>query len=269
MSGADIPGYDLSLVISWISQFFFLSLRIGAFLLAGPGFGGRFVPLPIRIVATMVITLPLIGRVPVPSVEELSQLSSVNLVANELVIGLMAGLTLTIFFSAAAIAGDRIANTAGLGFAAQMDPSAGAQVPVVAQIFNLFLLMVFIALDGHLTAFRIVLDSYSYLPPGHMANPAALIVGGLTAGARMFVLGAKIMLPIVATLLLLNLMVGVFTRSAPQLNVFSFGFPVTITATIVLLFLTVPSVGDAFDMLVQDGLNLLEQTLEDASHGRE
>ena len=269
MGSPVLPGYELTLVIDLITQFFFLSLRIGAFLLAGPGFGGRFVPLPVRIVATMVITLPLMGQVQTPSVEELSQLSAVLLIANELVIGLAAGLMLAILFGAAAIAGDRIANTAGLGFAAQMDPSAGAQTPVVAQIFGLFLLVIFVSIDGHLMAFRIILDSYAFLPAGQMANPVALITGGLTAGGRMFALGIKIMLPVIATLLLINMMVGVFTRSAPQLNVFSFGFPITIGATILLLYLTVPNTGDVFELLISDALDLLGDTLKDAAYGRE
>ena len=85
----------------------------------------------------------------------------------------------------------------------------------------------------------------------------------------MFALGIKIMLPVVATRLLINMMVGVFTRSAPQLNVFSFGFPITIGATIVLLYLTVPNTGDVFELLISDALDLLGDTLKDAAYGGE
>ena len=262
-----LPALDLAVVISWLAQYFFLSMRIGAFILAGPGFGGRFVPLQVRIVATMVLVLPLVGRVPVPSVEQLSQLGAIWLVMTELAIGLTAGLMLTILFAAASIAGDRIANTAGLGFAAQMDPTAGAQVPVVAQIFGLFLLALFIATDGYLVAFRIILDSYQFLPIGRAISPDALIAGGLLAAARMFALGMQVMLPVVAVLLLLNLTIGIVTRSAPQLNIFSFGFPVTMTATFVLLYLTVPGTADAFDMLIRDGLIMIGDTLTEAANG--
>lgn len=262
-----LPALDLAVVISWLAQYFFLSLRIGAFILAGPGFGGRFVPLQVRIVATMVLVLPLVGRVPVPDVESLSQLSAIGLAVTELLIGLTAGLILTILFSAASIAGDRIANTAGLGFAAQMDPTAGAQVPVVAQLFGLFLLAIFVATDGHLVAFRILYDSYQFVPIGSQVSLDALIAGGLLSGARMFALGMQIMLPVVAVLLLLNLTIGIVTRSAPQLNIFSFGFPVTMTSTFILLYLTVPGTADAFDMLIRDGLTIIGDTLMEAGNG--
>lgn len=268
MGSMVLPGYDLTIFLDLIISFLFLSLRVGAFILSGPGFGGRFVPLPVRIVATALITLPLLDRVLTPSLDELSQLSAIPLILNELIIGLAGGLILTILFGAASLAGDRIANTAGLGFAAQMDPSAGAPTPVIAQIFGLFLLVTFLTVDGHLIAFRMLLESYTFLPPGQFFASEALIVGGLSAGKIMFSYGVKIMLPIVATLLLINIIVGVFTRSAPQLNVFSFGFPITIGATIILLYLTVGNTAVVLELLTQSALDLLANTLEEADYGR-
>ncbi|NIY70878.1 flagellar biosynthetic protein FliR [Marivivens donghaensis] len=265
--GAFLPGAELTDVVFWITQFFFLSLRIGAFLLAGPGFGGRYVPLPVRIVATIVMTLPLVGNVPVPTIDQLSQLSMFKLVGMEIAIGLGAGILLTTLFGAAAIAGDRIANTAGLGFAAQLDPSAGGQTPVVAQIFGILLLLIFIGTNGHLTAFRIILESYTLVPPMGSFNPYAMIDAIIMAGGQMFALAARIMMPVVAALLLINIMIGVFTRSAPQLNVFSFGFPVTMTATIVLLFLTVPGTAAAFDELIHDALSLMSEMILEVGRG--
>lgn len=269
MDAPVLPGLELASLVGLITQFFFLTLRIGAFLLAGPAFGGRYVPLPVRIMATVVMTLPLIGKVEVPSVEAMSQLSILPVMAAELAIGITAGLCLTILFGAAMVAGDRIANTAGLGFASQFDPASGGSTPVIAQLFNLFLLLVFIGSDGHLTAFRIILDSYQMLPPGQLIAPEALVAAGLTAGGRMFALGLQIMLPVVSVLLLLNVVLGVVTRSAPQLNIFSFGFPVTMTATIILLYLTTTGTGTAFDFLIEEGLTLVADTLTEATLGRE
>lgn len=269
MQSVTLPGLDLTFVVTWMAQAFFLSLRIGAFLLSGPAFGGRYVPLPIRIMATMVLTIPLIGRVDVPPPLQMADLRFVPVLMGELAIGLTAGLMLTILFAAASVAGDRIANTAGLGFAAQFDPAAGGQAPVVAQLFNMLLLMVFISLDGHLGAFRIILDSYQAIPPGSTLDGAALIAGGLTAGGRMFALGMQIMLPVVSVMLLINVALGILTRSAPQLNVLSFGFPVTMTATIVLLYLTVPGTAGAFQRLIDEGLTMISDTMWEASNGRE
>lgn len=260
--GFPLPGMGLSAVTGWLVQYLFAMLRIGAFLLASPAFGGRFVPLQVRIIATAVLAIPVMaGGVALPAPADLAGLQAVPMILNELALGLVAGLVLAILFGAASLAGDRIAATAGLGFAAQFDPAAGGQTPVVAQLFGLFLIMVFLSTDGHLAAIRIVLESYVALPPGTGIDLFALVGAGLVAGGRMFALGLMVMLPVVSVLLLLNIAVGVVTRSAPTLNIFAFGFPLTMTVTVVLLYLTTPGTAAALEGVVREALEILAQVL--------
>lgn len=263
MEGAvyTLPGMDLARLADPVAGFFLVMLRIGAFLIASPAFGGRYCPLPVRIVATVCLALAVAGQADLPGAEDLARLSAVPMMVAEMMLGLAAGLILTVLFSAAALAGDRIANAAGLGFAMQVDPSAGGQSPVVAQIFGLAMLMVFLALDGHLAAIRLVLDSYSLLPPGQMPDLAALAVAGLRTGGVMFSIASALMLPVVAALLVLNVGVGVVTRSAPQLNLFSIGFPIAIIAALVLLWLTAPLAGQGMAGIVGIGLELIAAIL--------
>lgn len=264
-----LPAMDLGLVTGWLAQYLFAMLRVGAFVMASPGFGGRFVPAQVRLMAIVVLALPVMaggiaGGVVLPDPAALAGLPALRLVFSELVIGLSAGMVLTVMFGAAALAGDRIAATAGLGFAAQFDPAAGGQTPVVAQLFGLFMLMVFLGSDGHLAALRIVLESYRAVPPGAEVDLSALLAAGLTAGSRMFALGMGVMLPVVAVLLLLNVAVGVITRSAPSLNLFSFGFPVTMAATLILLYVTVPQAATGLEGVALEAVETIGAMLEGA-----
>lgn len=249
-----LPGLGLVEMSDWLLAHLLASLRLGAFLLAAPLFGARWVPLPVRILAAMVLALPVSAQMPVALPPETG--AAVRLVLGELVLGLVPALVLSIVFAAAALAGDRIAATAGLGFAAQIDPASGAAAPVVAQALGLLLLGVFVAVDGHLVALRLVLDSYRLVPPGTLFDPGALAGAAALSGSAMFEIGARLMMPVVAVLLLVNLLIGVMTRSAPQLNLFSFGFPLSVVAGIVLLMLTVPGTAEAMVDLVEQALTL-------------
>jgi flagellar biosynthetic protein FliR len=253
--GSILPGIGFAGIIDALARMIFAMLRISAFLVVSPLFGTRFVPVVVRIVASVVMALPVATLPGLPDGQTLASLSALPMIAGELAVGIVAGLVLTILFGAASVAGDRIASTAGLGFAAQFDPTASGQTPVVSQIFGFFLLMVFLAHDGHLVAIRIVLDSYSIAPAGQLPDPTALIAAGVLAGGEMFALSLSIMLPVVAVLLLVNLAIGVITRSAPQLNLFSFGFPITMTVTIVLLYITAPLTGSVLARVAQAGLD--------------
>ena len=267
MGAAAVPGFELAAVQGALLHYLFAMLRVGAFVISAPLFSARFVPLPVRIVFAAGLALPvaLSGHLPAP--EALAGLSAVRWALGELAIGVACGLVLQIVFAAAVIAGDWVAATAGLGFAAQIDPSSGAQSPVISQFFGFFLLALFVALDGHLAAIGLVIESHRLLPAGAELAAPALIEAGLAAGSAMLTLAARLMMPLVSILLIVNIVIGVMTRSAPQLNVFSFGFPLTMSATIVLLFVTAPGLAPLLEETVETAIKALAAMLEAAADG--
>lgn len=268
MEFGDLPGLSIQDVMDQALIFLIVSLRFGAFLLAAPFFGSRMVPLPIRIVFTATLAAFLMGRVAVPSVDDLTTFRVLPIIAQELAIGLTAGLLLTILFSAVALAGEKVAATAGLSFAFQIDPNSGGQTPLISQIFTLFLTVVFLSLNGHIVAFAILIESYTFAPIGAGINYLALFQVGEVAGATMFATAARLMLPVVTVLFLVNITIGLITRSAPTLNLFSFGFPITLLAVFLLLFLFAAPLGFAFQDLVISALGDLGDLLRGAALGQ-
>ena len=258
---AGLPGQSLQGLMDLVLQFFIMSLRIGAFAIAAPFFGSRLIALPTRIIFACGMAVFVMGRISAPPVAELTSLALVPIIAQELAIGLVAGLVLNIFFGAVSIAGEKIASSGGLSFAAQVDPSSGGQTPVVAQIFSLFLTAVFLSLNGHLVALGLMVESYRMMPVGAGVFYDGLISAGETAAGEMFSTAARLMLPIVTVLFLVNVTIGLITRSAPTLNLFSFGFPITLMTVFVLLFLASGPIGFAFQDVATHSLDLLGETL--------
>ena len=95
--------------------------------------------------------------------------------------------------------------------------------------------MVFLSVDGHLLAIGTIMESYRILPIGAPIAPGMLIEAGIAAAGSMFLAATIIMLPIAMVLLLINMTIGIITRSAPQLNLFSFGFPISLLAVFIVL----------------------------------
>lgn len=262
-----LPGLELGAIMQFLLIFFFSMLRVGAFVVSAPLFSATFIPLLVRIVMAVCLTVPLIGAIPLPHPDAIGSAPGVAWVIRELAIGLAAGLLLQILFAVAVVAGDRIANTAGLGLAAQVDPNTGSQSPVIGQFFTLFLITIFLSLDGHLVAIRLVLESYVHVPIAAPITADALVEAGVDAAGAMFLGAAQIMMPVVAILLILNFIIGVITRSAPQLNIFAFGFPLTMSATLILLFLTTTGLGYAFAGLTDEALARLASMIREVGGG--
>ncbi|MDA8716544.1 flagellar biosynthetic protein FliR [Alphaproteobacteria bacterium] len=244
-----LPGVNLQFVMELLAGLFLASLRIGAFLIASPFFGGSAVPLQARIIMSVLLGVAVVTTVEIPDWQAFAGLNGLQVILTELAIGISSGLILTIWFSAALLAGEKIASSAGLGFAAQIDPDSGGQTPVVSKTLSLFLTVIFLSWNGHLLVLRAVADSYTYLPVGAMPAFPVLIQSGIAAAGSMFLAATIIMLPLTAFLMAINLVIGVITRSAPQLNLFSFGFPISMIGIFVLLYLWVDVLGGAMDDL--------------------
>jgi len=262
-----LNGLDLQLFIDFMLIFFLHILRLSAFFMAAPFFGAAAIPVQARIIMSVLIAFSLYGLIEVPDPNQLPFLALIEVVLIEIAIGVSLGLTFTILFASVAMAGEQIAISAGLGFAAQVDPNSGGQTPVVSQFLNLFAIAAFLSLNGHLHVIGVIRMSFEILPLGEPFNFSGLISGGLTAGGHMFVIASRLALPIVSILLLANITVGVVTRSAPQLNLFSFGFPLTIlTCFVALYFSTTPFAAGIADM-IEFMLEFVEDTIAEVHDG--
>ena len=261
------PGLNLNNIVTVLPLFFLATVRVGSFVISSPLFGMRGVPTPIRVVISFILGLAVVSFTGLPSEDLLSSLNFIFIVLVEIAVGLTAGLIVTIWFSSVALAGEKMATSAGLGYAAQIDPQAGGQTPVVSVILNLFLIVLFVSLDGHLLMLRVFFESFSILPIGSMPPPMVLIGAGIKAAGSMFLAASLIMLPVVGIILMINVSAGIMTRSAPQLNLFSFVFPVTILGAFIILYFSTGTMALAFSDLIFSSIEALEDLMLGISDG--
>jgi flagellar biosynthetic protein FliR len=262
-----MPGLDLNAAMGLMAKFMLASVRIGAFFVVAPIFGSAAIPVQVRVVMAALLAVMVMAYTDVPAIESFGELRIIGVLIIELLIGISAGMILSIWFSAAVLAGEKIATSAGLGYAAQIDPNSGGQTPVVSQMLSMFMIILFLGMNGHLVVLRTMLESYSYLPIGMMPAWGAFIKGGIGAASSMFLAAAIIMLPIAIIMLLINLAVGVITRSAPQLNLFSFAFPISLLAIFIILYLSVDAMSRALKDLGISAIENLHLVMEAMSHG--
>ena len=261
------PGLNLNNIVTILPLFFLATVRVGSFVISSPLFGMRGVPTPIRVVISFILGLAVVSFTGLPSEDLLSSLNFIFIVLVEIAVGLTAGLIVTIWFSSVALAGEKMATSAGLGYAAQIDPQAGGQTPVVSVILNLFLIVLFVSLDGHLLMLRVFFESFAILPIGSTPPPMVLIGAGIKAAGSMFIAASLIMLPVVGIILMINVSAGIMTRSAPQLNLFSFVFPVTILGAFIILYFSTGTMALAFSDLIFSSIEALEDLMLGISDG--
>jgi flagellar biosynthetic protein FliR len=242
---------------AWIGAYLWPFCRIGAVLAAVPVIGARSVPVRIRLLFALSLTLVIAPVIPsVPTVDPLSP-NGVLVTMQQVLIGGAMGFSLHLIFSAFVHAGQLVAMQMGLGFASLVDPQNGVQVPVLSQFYVVVASLMFLALDGHLVVIEVLVESFRTMPVSATGLAAAGIWDLVSAASRMFAGAVQIALPAVTALLLANIAFGVMARAAPQLNIFSIGFPLTLILGFVALLLTIPSLIPHVSEFLNDGFGLM------------
>jgi flagellar biosynthetic protein FliR len=238
-------------IVERFYTFLWPMLRISALLVAAPIFSLRSLNLRIRILLSVSLTWLVYPLHNWPSIDPMSPAGIVELF-NQLSIGLLMGLTLQIVTAALLVAGQTVSNAMGLSIANMIDPNLG-NVPVIAQFLLILSTLIFVGLGGHAILLSLVLDSFTSMPIGkELLSQSAW--KHLVEWSSMIFLGAVLTaLPVMVTLLFINIGLGIATRAAPSLNIFSVGFPAMIVAGFGVLMLALPSMAGRIQWLWLQG----------------
>ena len=224
---------------AWLAAFMLPFFRILALFTAAPLLSLRAVPTRARIGLAVVIAATIAPSVAPPGRVDPTSWSALGFVAQEVAVGLAIGFAARLVFAAFDLAGEVIGLQMGLSFAGFFDPQGG-QGTAVGSFLNTTATLLFVALNGPLLLVAATLRSFASLPIGDVPFGFVARFDPLALGAEVFALGLLIALPFLALILFVNLLLGVMSRVAPQLSLFSIGFPVTIGAGLVLLMVGLP-----------------------------
>lgn len=236
--------------------------RVSALFVVFPLFSGHIVPQPVRALLSVAVVMLLLPNLPPMPEVALFSLGGFLIGVQQFLIGAAMGFVLHLVFGAVMFGGQSAAYGMGLGFASLVDPVTGVQAPVISQFYQLCATLTFLALDGHLLLIRLLADSFQTLPVGWdgISHPHYKELALWTG--RMLAAGLLMSLPIVTALLLVNLGFGIAGRAAPQLNIFSVGFPITLLLGMWLLQLSLPDVMSLFSGFLDEGYLLIQRIMQ-------
>jgi len=242
---------------AWIAGLLWPLTRVLALLAAAPVLGQTRIPTRVRIGLGVAIVLAISPNLPVMPQIAPASAEGMLVLAYQIVIGLAIGFSLRLVFTAVEMAGDLVGLQMGLGFAMFYDPGNVQHTPILGQFMSLLATLVFLAINGHLLVISILAQSFDALPitPGPLQG--SLFRTLAQHGAIVFIAGLQLALPLIITMLVVNLSLGVLTRAAPQLNIFAVGFPVTIAIGFGALILTLPYFGPLFERTLDEALRFV------------
>ena len=238
-------------VLAWITPLLWPFLRVLALFGALPVFAQRGVPMRVRVALAFLIAFCAQATLPPMPVVALDSAVGFLTIAQQLIIGISLGFAVRIVFSAVEFAGELIGLQMGLNFAGFFNPMTGGEATATSRFFGVSVSWLFIVINGHLLLIAAVVQSFQAFPVGPEPFAFLRAVQPQVWGAEVFRLGLWIALPLIAMLLFVNLVLGIISRVAQQMNVFAIGFPITVSVGLAGVLLTLPMMEAPFTMALE------------------
>lgn len=243
-------------LLTTISHLFWPFIRVSSLFLVLPVISSRYVPARIRLLLSVVVTASIAPVIkPIAFVDPIS-FAGLLMIAKQVLIGISMGFIFVMVLEAFIIGAQVIAMQSGLGFATLINPNGGGSVPLVSQFYLMLGSFLFIVLNGHLAVIEMLAQSFQTMPVDSPFDLTQLwrIVAfmGWTFQAAVY-----ISLPIIISLLVINVAFAILTRAAPQLNIFAIGFPITLSLGLILVYINLSGYAYHFNIGLSKAFQLV------------
>lgn len=234
----------MTLMIEQLLCFMMVLTRISAFFLIVPIFGWKAIPARIKVAMTLLIALFFSIIIPFRiDAERVSALEAILLLANEATYGLALGLIVNVLFATVKFSGRFIERQMGMAMANVLDPLTGERAQPLSSLFEMIFIIIFLCANGHHMFLLIISRSYEAFPAGSIPTMAVLSDGVIKAGSAMFIAGLKIAAPMLAAFILLLIVLAVFARVVPEMNILFISLPMRIGMGLLMTVIFLPLIG--------------------------
>lgn len=211
--------------LQWIGVLAVILARVGGVMVFAPFFGSPIIPAPVRAglaVALSVMLFPFLeGSIAPPPP---GQLDFVLWLCRELLVGLVLGFVGQMFFGGLQLAGQIMGFQMGFSVVNVIDPQTQVETSVLSTLQTAVGVLVFLAVNGHHWFVQAIVDSY-HLLPGSPRVSETLVSQLVISSGQMFILGLKLAAPIIVCLFMVDVLLGILGRAAPQIHILIVGMP--------------------------------------------
>lgn len=257
--------FSADALMGWIATYLWSFTRIAAMMMVMVTIGSKTTPQRVRLFYALAVTVAVFPVLPPgPADIELFSFGSAMIILQQILIGVAIGTISVFVVQTFVVAGQVIAMQTSLGFASMADPTNGESSPVVGQFYVLLVTLLFLGVDGHLLMIEMIIRSFQTLPismQGLLATDYEKLASWFSL---MFSAALALSLASMVAMLLVNLSFGIMTKAAPQLNIFSLGFSVSMVFGIFVIWITFSNVPFHFENQWLRGITMMCELLNGA-----
>lgn len=227
----------MSFTIGNLEFFLLILTRMSGFIFSAPFYSLSNVPKRVQIGLSVFISIILFETLDVSKLEYIGVIGYAGLVIKELLIGLVMGYIMSVCIYILNFSGQLIDMEIGFSMVNVMNPTANMTTTVTGNLYTYFVMLVLLASDLHRYMLKAMIDAFTFIPIGEAVIDMSMYKIMVTFIKDYFIIGFRIILPIFAAMLIINVVLGVLAKVAPQMNMFVVGMQLKVFVGLILLAL--------------------------------
>lgn len=235
--------------------------RVSAFVMTAPFFNYNSIPARMKAAISIMLSILVIQIHPPAAISYTGMIGYSILVVKEIVVGLILGFMCNLCMHIVNFAGQLMDMEMGLSMANMFDPATNVQITVTGNIYNYFMMLLLVVTNMHYYIIRAVFDSFAYFNVGEAVYRGSLKDIMVDFMANYFIIAFRIVLPIFCCMLIINVVLGVLARAAPQMNMFVVGIQIKVLAGLAMLVVLVQTLPTVSDFIFSEMKDVMSQVI--------
>lgn len=252
----------MTLTLENFELFFLILVRMSGFIYTAPLFSLRSVPVRVKAGFSIFISIILFYTIPLSATEYVGIIGFAILVIKEAIAGALMGLFSNIAYHILAFAGQIVDMEIGFSMINQLDPVTRIQTTITANLYGYLVLLLMVTTNLHHFFLKAVVDSYQLIGIGEVVFPPNMYRLMVRFIVDYFVIAMRIVLPVFAAILVVNTILGILAKVAPQMNMFVIGMQLKVLVGLLVIYLIIGLTPSVADYIFNEMMDLLRSIIE-------
>jgi len=240
--GVENVQIPLGMLLNNVELFLLIFVRMTGLFVTAPIFGRKNIPVYFKIGFAFTSAILMANVIKVDHIIATDSFLLYSLyIIKEFFVGVVIGYVAYIIFTSIYIAGQIIDMQIGFGMVNVFDPISNIQVPVTANLYFILAMIIFLVTNGHHVLIKALFKSFDLVPLGSAGIAPKMMDDLIGVFGQIFTIGFKIAAPVVAAVLITDVVLGIISKTIPQMNVFVLGMPLKIFIGVIIVMITIPA----------------------------
>ena len=253
---------NIDLAVEDIEVFLLILVRISGFVYTAPFLSQNSVPRNVKIGLSVFMALVIFSSVKGIQLEYAGIIDYAILVTKELIAGVLIGFSANMCVFILGFAGQMIDMEIGFSMVTQFDPSSRMQTTITSNFYTYLVMLIMLLSDMHLHLVKAIMDTFRLIPIGHTVFTSGLYEGAVKFITDYFIIGFRIVLPVFASLLIVNIVLGILARVAPQMNMFVIGMQLKVFIGLFVLFFVISLMPQVTDFIFSEVKTMIQMVVK-------